>query len=98
VLNIFRYKYFGDWYFIGDTNLAYDTYAYAVRPRFYLVTKGSLWYLNSDGKPSIMLDKSLFGKVGYVANSIDEILERLPQEAQNEILFNLHRFTGSKSA
>jgi len=62
----------------------------------YLISKKDLpdnnWYANAEGEPSIMLDPSLLGKVGYVANSIDEILEMLPEEVQNEILFNLHLF------
>jgi len=55
------------------------------------------WYLNAKGKPSIMLDRNLFDYhyLNYISNSVDEILERLPEEAQTEFIFNLNRFTGN---
>jgi len=90
VLDIFRYQYVSDWHFLGDTNLVCSKLG--TKPMWLLTDENTLHYANAVGEPSIMLDPSLLGKVGYVANSIDEILEMLPEEVQNEILFNLHLF------
>jgi len=93
MLNIFRYKYNSNWRFIGDTNLIYNTKLKSGR-RWYLVIEESRWYADTCGKPSIMLDPNLldYDRNGYISNPIDEILESLPEEVQNEIIFNLHRF------
>jgi len=98
MLNIFRYIHSDYWRYVGDTNLIYYT-GFKSNHRWYLITERARWYTNSGGKPSIMLDPNLFDyHLNYISNSVDEILERLPEEVQNEIIFNLHRFTGSKSA
>jgi len=98
VLDIFRYQYVSDWHFLGDTNLVCSKLG--TKPMWLLTDENTLHYANAVGEPSIMLDPSLFDydRNGYISNPIDEILEMLPEEVQNEILFNLHLFTGSKSA
>jgi len=103
VLNIFRHKYAGSWHYVGDTNLIYNS-SQNVLHNWYLVTEWEVpdgeWYANAKGKPSIMLEQNLFDYHGlnYILNPVDEILERLPEEAQTEFIFNLHRFAGNKSA
>jgi len=103
VLNIFRYKHSDYWHYIGDTNLIYNSNQ-NIWHNWYLVTESEVsngeWYANAKGKPSVMLDRNLFDYHGlnYISNPVDEILERLPEEMQTEILFNLHLFTSSKNA
>jgi len=101
MLDIFRYKYFGCWYFLGDTNLIHNTYTHKPEYKWSLITNSNWWHSGAEvHRPSIILDQNLFNidHYGYVTNSVDEILDRLPKEVQNEIIFNLHRFTGNQSA